>query len=195
MLVLDKAKLVGKGCHQECYRHPKDKELCIKILVSGKSIENEREKKYHKHLAKRSISWEMLPKYHGEVETNLGIGSVYDLVQDYTGEVSKNLKFYLFESEELQKHCEALAKALAQFKEYLLQQCIITRDLLPENIVCQRVNCDELKLHVVDNIGNSDFIPICNYSKFFARQKINRKWERFKRYLHKAGVDSNQLFG
>ena len=195
MLLLNKADFVGKGRHQECYRHPEDNGLCIKILVSGKSIENEREKKYHKHLEKRSISWEMLPRYHGEVETNLGAGSVYDLVQDYTGEVSKNLKFYLFESSELQRHPVALAKALADFKEYLLQQRVITRDLLPENIVCQRVNCDELKLHVVDNIGNSDFIPICNYSNFFARKKINRKWKRFKRYLHKAGVDSNQLFG
>jgi hypothetical protein len=34
-------------------------------------------------------------------------------------------------------------------------------------------------------IGNSDFIPICNYVDFMAVRKIRRKWKRFEHSLVK----------
>jgi hypothetical protein len=37
----------------------------------------------------------------------------------------------------------------------------------------------------VDNIGNSDFLPIADYSAFFARRKIQRKWRRFEQSMRR----------
>jgi hypothetical protein len=50
----------------------------------------------------------------------------------------------------------------------------------PQNIVYQRVNSNEAILVIIDNIGNSDFIPICNYVNHMAIRKIKRKWQRFE---------------
>ena len=80
MISLDKSSLVGKGLHRECHRHPENKNLCIKVVVAGNADESQREKKYYSQLEKRGISWDMIPKFYGDLETNLGLGSVFDLV-------------------------------------------------------------------------------------------------------------------
>jgi len=38
---------------------------------------------------------------------------------------------------------------------------------------------------IIDNIGNSDFIPICNYIDWMATRKLHRKWQRFENLLAK----------
>ena len=93
MIKIDKNSLVGKGLHRECYRHPENKNHCIKIIVAGGPEESRRETRYYRHLENRNISWDMIPRYHGVVKTNLGIGSVFDLIVDQNGTVSKTLEY------------------------------------------------------------------------------------------------------
>ena len=186
MLNLDKSSLVGKGLRRKCYRHPKDSNLCIKIVVFGNGDESKREKKYYRHLKKRGISWDMIPKFHGDIETNLGTGSVFDLILDSDGAVSKTLQYYLSSNDKLKAHYKGLSNALYSLKNYLLTQRIITMTLKPKNISCKKMRSGNFRLFVVDNIGNSDFIPVCNYSRFFARKKILRKWNHFERSILKT---------
>ncbi|MDY0184254.1 MAG: PhoP regulatory network protein YrbL [Desulfuromonadaceae bacterium] len=180
MLKLDKSDFVGKGLHRECYRHPENNALCVKVVVAGNDDETRREKKYYRHLEKRNISWEMIPEYHGDVETNLGTGSVFDLIVDHDGAVAKTLEYYLTSNKKTEAHSAELKQALVSLKEYLLAHRIITMTLKPKNIVFPLVDAVEPRLVVIDNIGNSDFIPVCNYSDFFARKKILRKWQKFE---------------
>ncbi|MFB1035177.1 MAG: YrbL family protein, partial [Sinobacterium sp.] len=35
-------------------------------------------------------------------------------------------------------------------------------------------------LLIIDNIGNSDFLPLADYIGLLARLKTNRKWQRFE---------------
>ena len=65
-------------------------------------------------------------------------------------------------------------------RKYLLQWKIVTISLKPQNIVYKKLNESEGILVVIDNIGNSDFIPICNFVDWMAIRKINRKWHRFE---------------
>ena len=118
MIKIDPATLVGKGLHRECFEHPDNPNWCVKIIVAGNSNENHREAAYYGQLARRGISWEMLTRFHGLVETNLGEGAVFDLVRDYTGEVSGTLARYLNSEELMTSHGAALAKALTALKAY-----------------------------------------------------------------------------
>lgn len=186
MIKLEKSRFVGKGYHRECYRHPEDSNLCIKVVVHGNSAEIRRENKYYKHLKKRGISWDFIPRYHGKVETNLGTGYVFDLIKDDNGEVSKTLDYYLSSTLEFKAQVSSLSKALYDLRKYLLNQRIITMTIDPRNIACQKVGSGLFRLYVVDNIGNSDFIPICNYSKWFAKKKILRKWDRLEKLIHES---------
>lgn len=180
MIHVEKDSLVGKGLHRECYRHPEKKNLCIKVVVAGDGKESQREKKYYRHLEMRGVSWDMIPKYYGDIETNLGMGSVFDLIVDQDGAVSKTLEYYLSSSEKTNAYCDGLSHSLYLLKDYLFQHRIITMRLKPKNISCQNNGSGMFRLFVVDNIGNSDFIPICNYSKYMARKKITRKWKDFE---------------
>ncbi|WP_321416500.1 YrbL family protein [uncultured Desulfobacter sp.] len=46
---------------------------------------------------------------------------------------------------------------------------------------------------IIDNIGNSDFIPICTYNKFLGNKKILRKWKRFEKALSKEYLNNADL--
>jgi len=184
MHTLDPAALIGKGLHRECFVHPLDPSLCIKIVVAGNSDENRREAKYYGMLSRRGISWDMLARCHGMVDTNLGCGAVFDLIRDVNGEISLPLSHYLGSSQEGGPSREQLASALAQLRDYLLENRIVTMTLKPRNILYQRLGEGEGgKLVIVDNVGNSDFLPLTNYSGFLARHKILRKWRRFEHLI------------
>lgn len=180
MYKLHSSLLIGKGLHRECYIHPENSNLCIKIVVAGCDSETLREQAYYEFLEKRNVSWKMLPKFYGNVETNLGFGAVFDLIRDYDGEVSKTLEDYLSSAEETKFHFCGLSKAIPSLKCFLIQEKVITMTLKAKNIVYKRINDTEGILVIVDNIGNSDFIPICNYVNFFAKKKILRKWQHFE---------------
>ena len=193
MVNIEKSGLVGTGHHRECYRHPGNNNLCIKIIVSGNAKEIRREKKYYRRLQKRGVSWDMIPRYYGEIETNMGSGSVFDLVLDHDGAISKNLKHYLSSNELTEANYNRLSDALDLLKNYLLQQQIITMTLNPNNILCKKLASGSLRFYVIDNIGNSDYIPICNVSRYFAKKKILRKWKRFEEKLLSKYKHNNAL--
>ena len=166
--------------HRECFIHPDNAQWCVKVIVAGNSNENHREARYYGLLARRKISWAMLTRFHGLVATNLGEGAVFDLVRDYEGGVSKTLSHYLGSEELTAAHSELLARALTELKAYLLENRIVTMTLKTKNILWQKDAENDGKLVIVDNVGNSDFIPIANYSALLARRKIERKWRRFE---------------
>ena len=82
-------------------------------------------------------------------------------------------------------------------KQYLLKWKIVTMSLRPQNIVYNKTHESEDFLVVIDNIGNSDFIHVCNYVDWMATRKIHRKWQRFEELLAveqlKPLVSSNML--
>jgi hypothetical protein len=55
--------------------------------------------------------------------------------------------------------------------------------LKPKNILFRLDGPDSGTLVIVDNIGNSDFVPLADYSAALARRKIRRKWRRFEASL------------
>lgn len=185
MIKLEPQKLIGKGLHRECFVHPQDPTRCIKIVVAGSGNENLREQAYYAVLARRGVSWEMLPRFHGMVATSLGEGAIFDLVRDYDKRVSLTLEHYLGSEQLVALHGAALRRAMRNLKGYLLENRIITMTLKTKNILFQLETPDSGKLVVVDNIGNSDFIPLANYSAHLARWKIARKWRRFERSIQR----------
>jgi len=187
MINIDKSSMFGKGHHRECYIHPENQNLCIKIVVDNNlgARQKHREQKYYRHLEKRNISWDMIPRYHGEIITNFGVGSVFDLITDQDGGISRTLKHYISSNELTEENYNSLASLLYLLKNYLLEQRIITSPS-PRNIVCQRNKSEISQLFIIDNIGNPHYIPISNYNKFLATRKINKEWGKFVyRMLHR----------
>lgn len=195
MISLNKSNIIGKGNHREVYVHPENPDLCIKIIVDGDENlrQEKREVAYLKHLEKKGISWEMLSRYYGDVETNLGTGSVYDLILDYDGSVSKTLGYYIDSEEITTAHYDGLSKAIPALREYLLENRVITTTLAHRNVVYQIDKSGDSRLFVIDNIGNQEITPICTYVAYLGRRKIARKWLRFLNRFYKTHAH-NKVF-
>jgi len=191
MLNLNSSTLIGKGFRRECFFHPEDENRCIKIVLYGDQKETLREQSYYRALSKRNISWSMLAKFYGNVETNRGEGAIFELIRDYHGDVSKTLEYYLSAQDETDFNYQNLAKLLTLLKQYLMKWKIITMNIRPQNILYKKINKTEGALIIIDNIGNSDFIPICNYVDKLAIRKIRKKWQHFEYSLTK-NYDQNK---
>lgn len=194
MLKLNAELFVGKGLHREVYLHPDEKNLCVKVaLADGGREEMDRERAFYKTLQRRNISWAILPRYHGRMETNRGPGSVFDLVRDFNGEISKTLDYYLSSSRETIRNYNGLIQAIPNLRNTMLQESIITLALDVKNIVYRRINSTAGILMLIDNVGNYDFITIADHIRYFAEKKIIRKWHRFESSLISVYPDNSLL--
>jgi hypothetical protein len=183
MIELNESLFFAKGSTRKCFFHPNDANLCIKVplINEGKRTRGilkaiSRENVFYKKLKKRGISWRHLSEYKGDVDTNLGKGSVYQLIRDHDGSVSKSLENYL-ESNYFVQNVNVLLKLLDDLYLYIQKNRILTTSLLPRNIVINKT-INDFKLVIVDDIGNSEFLPISQFIPILAEKKIKRKWDR-----------------
>ena len=195
MLKLADLEPFAIGGTRRCYIHPQDERLCVKVLrpdrtpvarhqaaqgwrrLKGKRgfDDQRKERKAYDALLKRGWrNWRHVPRYHGTVATDRGIGIVTDLQRNCDGDFPLNL-------EELLPNgmTDALASAIAEFKAWLRQDLFLSRDLLPHNILAVAESPCRYRLMIVDGIGNSEMLPLSSYSKTFARMKVERKIRKF----------------
>ncbi|MCX8649192.1 hypothetical protein J3U21_02435 [Gilliamella sp. B2776] len=179
-ITLSEKDYISQGLHRKCYHHPKDANQCIKVNYNeGAEEETNREIAYYKHLIKRNISFDALAKYYGPVSTNYGKGHIFELVRDYNGKTATPLEQYLADNLLTEKYFDSLVMGLKELKSALLKDRIITMTIKSKNILFQHLNETNSRLIIIDNIGNSTFIPIANYLPYFAKSKIERTWQRF----------------
>ena len=194
-LLRDELK-IGEGAHRIVYEHPENHNRCIKIVKprrAHKTKEHLLEQRYYKVLEKNNISWEMLPRYYGNVATNFDEGAVFDLIRDHNGEVSSTLRDYLQNEDAFTKNQQGLAEALTQFRIYMETNGIVTRRIATVNLVYQKIDDNRGRLVLIDNIGNTDFVPLANYMRWFACLKFRRRWQRFRQDIseqHGAEVEN-----
>lgn len=128
----------GNGRHKKCYLHPHDAARCIKMAYSEDGQKDlDREIKYLEVLKRKGKNYDVLPKYFGTVETNLGTGHVYELIVDEGGAKSRTLEDYLFDENLLCDNLPMIITELQKLKSALLDNEIITMDIFPENIIVQ----------------------------------------------------------
>jgi hypothetical protein len=180
MIELSSKQLIGRGLHRECYQHPLNNALCIKIVFNGNSTETKREQAYYRFLERRLPDWTALPRFHGNIVTNKGTGAVFDLIRNVNNEIALPLSEYMADTEHFHEYAKEIAKALMAFQRYQLKHNIQTMSLKPWNLVYRLDETGQGKIFLIDSLGNSDFIPACNYIKLLGRKKILRKWAKFK---------------
>ncbi|WP_170116009.1 YrbL family protein [Brenneria roseae] len=187
---LEATLLISKGQHRACYYHPLMPDKCIKVHLNEEcNRETIREIKYYKKIADKSFSAPIIAQYHGVIKTNLGLGYVFDLIKDYSGEVSKTLSYYLSEKMLCEKYKMGISQAYNRMKTLAEQHAIVTMTLKPYNILYRLRNQDEGDLIIIDNLGCANLFPLAYYSEFFARQKLSRRFDDFEKTLmHEYGI-------
>ncbi len=190
-LKLNQSLFVARGRQRECYVHPEDPDLCIKVTVQTRSKwreQNPREFKYYKFLEQRGIDWKRIAPCSGWVETDKGQGLVFGLIRDRNGQICKDLQFLIdnniITSEEIEFE-------LASLRNWLLDNAIIVCDLKPANLVYNPDNEAGQRLVLVDGVNNRNFIKTADSVESLARNKIKRVWKRFEHKHLQDIIDSS----
>lgn len=181
MLILNENLLIAKGGTRNCYHHPTRNDQCVKVTHTGgirMYLRTLREIYYTKKY--KTKKFEVAPYYYGKTKTNLGTGYIFGKVKDWNGKTSITLlNFVKYNNED-----KILAMISQMYNSFLKNRALV-HDLHPGNIV---VYYKDLKtdpyLVLIDGIGNNDFIKICDYSKFFHKKKLNRKFDRLIQKLN-----------
>lgn len=168
---------IGKGKGRTCFLNPQDKTKVVKVIHDSSDKQTKREISVYKQLAKiPSINYEHFPKYYGEIETDKGIGYVFDLVQNDDGSESKPFHWYIKNGSKL----EDFYPQLEELKSYLYDHSIIfCNDMSYEgNILAKEISDGSIKLIVIDGLGDSIYFQSVNNISYFMRRKIKRRWHR-----------------
>ena len=173
-LELSEKYFISKGKHRKVYLHPTDSEKCIKIPRAGlKKRSRDREIKYLLKYSKWSSNY--LSMYLGNVITNLGSGDLFHLIRNSDGSISKPLS-------ELEK-LEGIEEKIYDLYLECMKHRVVISDLNEGNIVAQMFGDSAYKLWIIDGVGNSDYIKVCDFSKYLLCKKMNRKFSRLARSL------------
>jgi hypothetical protein len=184
------------GGTRYCFQHPTHRDRCIKVLrpdrtgaarrmlrkdfkrlLPARFLDDQRKeiKAYTELMPKASERlWRHVPRYHGTVDTDMGIGIVTQLMRNSDGSWPRNLEQLLPEG-----ITTSLAKGIEEFEEAVHELRILSRNLLPHNIIAVREDA-AWRVMLVDGIGNSELLPVSTHFGFFADRKTARKIVRFR---------------
>lgn len=201
MIDLSELKPFASGSNRHCYRHPEDPALCLKVLrpeniearyqrqawpkkALGKArIDDNRQelRAYRQHAISNllaegqgSLVWAHLPRFHGAVQTSLGAANVSELISGSNGVPAETLEHYL----QRQGFDLPARNAVERFCDWLRQTGILTRNLLPHNLVIADRN-GQPELFLVDGLGAPTIPDKLAAIPAWRRRYISRRIKRF----------------
>ncbi len=200
MINLDGIKPFAEGGNRMCFVHPANPSRCLKVVHPGlpskiknnkswykrfRSIEsfddNLREQKAYDQKALKNNDpnlWLHLAKWYGMTETSIGIASETELIRN-GDKIAESLETYLFR----EGITEEIKASIEDFEQWLKDHLVLTKNLIPHNLVLDYQN-DKIVIKIIDGLGSQAFIPLPNYSDFFAKRYIHRRIELMWSRIH-----------
>ena len=200
MIDLSNATPFAEGGNRKCFVHPNNKDRCLKVVHPGLVEKIKKNKPWYKKLRssdsfddnlreqaaynqkalknENQDVWMHLAKWYGMTETSIGMASETELVRN--GEdIAETLESYLFR----EGLSDDINKAIEDFHMWLREHLIFTKNLIPHNLVLYEKD-NKIIIKIIDGLGLQAFIPLPNYSNFFARRYIERRielmWSRIR---------------
>lgn len=168
---------LGKGGTKMVYRHPENPDLCIKFP-------KERRRALHgllreiKYLKRHQDALPFLAPYLGEIQCDMGTGYLYEVVKNEDGSPSTGIGEHLHRLDK-----DVLGEKIKIIYQQLVAEHAVVNDLQFNNIFVKEKKSGDYDLCLVDGFGNTDYIKICDYSKFFLLKKLHRKFKKLCRKL------------
>ena len=194
MINLERNNFIGKGYHRLCYRHPEYPGKCIKVSIKKKipRRQNEIESKYMNLLNRRLVPFTHIPKCYGWVETNLGPGLVFDLIESDNKVEGTILHKAIIQKIYPRKELE---KKLQQVFQYLMDNSIVFADVSLKNMLCV-IQDAELKIYIIDGLGsrhiNLKFFLNMNIL-FLARRKTSKQIKKLWLEFNTMYTENNYI--
>jgi hypothetical protein len=199
-LALAAARPFARGSRRLVYRDPRNERRAVKLTVSsGRASatvapgagslrredfrgESERQWKEHCLLLRRlGLPWPRhLPACYGMDTTDVGVGLVVELVADADGSPAASLARHVG-VHGLDARCR---RALKDLRRFLVQRCVILRDVRPDNILLREDRDGTLVAVIVDGV---DVAATTRILSFCRRRRVVRQWRSLLAQL-RAGL-------
>ncbi|MCH8499661.1 MAG: PhoP regulatory network YrbL family protein [Marinobacter sp.] len=171
MIDLTDCQPFARGGNRDCYRHPEQPDRCLK-LVRTEALEARRKRQprykrwrpnhamddnQQEHRAYQQLLrdhpecdtlWHHLPRFYGQADTSLGLANVCELILSADNTPAPTLEA-LITADPLHP---TLVDAIRQFQQWLRQHQVMTRNLLPHNLVVGGQD-EQLRLVLIDGLG------------------------------------------
>lgn len=183
ILEIKQELFIGAGGHQATYIHPVDKTKCIKIPHTPDDGDVRKEMRYRKMCARKLENSRLVTEFFGTVETNLGLGYVFERVLDFNGKTSKDLKDFLPQTAPDTQTLQRIWTVLLNFKSDFLRENIAIVDTDITNFMVQEPAPGSYRVRIVDNIGTPVLIPLVYWFEFAAAWKAKRYWNKIVDWL------------
>lgn len=183
ILTIDEKLFIGSGGHQATYIHPLDATKCIKIPHAQDDGDVRKEMRYRRMCAGKLERSRLVTEFFGTVETNLGLGYVFERVLDYDGKTSRDMKKFLPTTRPDAQKLQQIWTLLLNFKSDFLHENIAIVDTDIENFMVQESAPGVLRVRIVDNIGTPVLIPLVYWFDFAAAWKARRYWNKIVAWL------------
>ena len=183
ILEIKKELFIGAGGHNATYIHPIDKTKCIKIPHDPNDGDVKKEMRYRRMCAKKLAKSRLVTEFFGTIETNLGLGYVFERVLDYNGQTSKDLRDFLPKTKPNAQTLQRIWTILLNFKSDFLRENIAIVDTDIENFMVQEPTKGSFRVRIVDNIGTPVLIPLVYWFDFAAAWKAKRYWNKIIDWL------------
>lgn len=180
-LILNKKLFIANGGERNCYTHLNDYTKVIKVVhrKGYHNMQNELEYKYYQYLLKNNIPMTHLVNCHGFIDTNQGLGLVYDKIVDYNKNISISFK------EMVSKNMltdEIEQELIDELKNYIFKYNILFIDVDLSNVFCCEIKKDKYKLYIIDGLGARRMgwrFNLYLKSKLFTIYKMRKQWKKF----------------
>ena len=183
ILTIDEKLFIGSGGHQATYIHPLDATKCIKIPHAQDDGDVRKEMRYRRMCAGKLERSRLVTEFFGTIETNLGLGYVFERVLDYDGKTSRDMKNFLPKTRPDAQKLQQIWTLLLNFKSDFLHENIAIVDTDIENFMVQESAPGVLRVRIVDNIGTPVLIPLVYWFDFAAAWKARRYWNKIVAWL------------
>jgi len=177
-ITISQEDFIAEGSYCRCYGLPSDSSVCIKVPTENKKAKKrlKMDLYFYKKFHKKDVNLEFVSDYLGSCDTNLGEGYLYQCIRNHDGTIAQTLKSYI---NELKPEDTPPWDQLKGLGQYLYNNVIIISDLHGRNILVQKLEGGQIKLMIVDGIGDQVAIRVLNLFTSSVRAKITRRWNRF----------------
>ncbi|MFK7781969.1 YrbL family protein, partial [Psychroserpens sp.] len=133
---------------------------------------------YFKKISKKNwkkFEYTFFTRYYGQVNKNLGDCFVDEFItEETTDKISKTMEYYLLNPDPNVTD-DMLREAFNRLKRLMIKHRVIANDIRSKNICCKILKNGSIQMIMVDGVGHRDFIPIVEWSSYFAKKKIERR--------------------
>jgi len=205
MLDLSDQQPFAQGSNRKCFRHPLDSTRCLKVIrpenitarferqspvkrLLGKERLNDNAQELRAHQQRalqqllkqgnEALVWAHLPRFYGSTPTSLGMANESELIRCADGSVAPTLE-HLIKTQGLTPD---LHRGIDEFLAWLSQTRILTRNLLPHNLVVSD-QFDHPRLFLIDGLGAPTIPQALDSVPGWSSRYIKRKIERFQKRL------------